>query len=147
MMESFAELFEESLAKTNLRQGSVIPATVVAVQAEWVIVNSGLKSESKIPKAEFLDAQGQIEVAVGDSVDVALEMMEDGTGETKLSRERVKRNATWAYLDQAHQKNENIQGTITGKVKGGFTVEINEVRAFFTRLAGGSASRARHLAS
>ncbi len=130
MMESFAELFEESQVKTKFQHGAVIAATVVAIQAEWVIVNSGLKSESKIPREEFLDAQGQIEVAVGDLVDVALETMEDGTGETKLSRERVKRNATWAYLDQAHQKNENIQGTITGKVKGGFTVEINEIRAF-----------------
>lgn len=129
-MESFAELFEESLAKTQLRPGAVIPATVVAVQSEWIIVNSGLKSESKIPRSEFLDAQGQLEVAVGDVVDVALEMMEDGLGETKLSRERVKRNQTWAYLDQAHQKSESIQGIITGKVKGGFTVEISEVRAF-----------------
>ncbi len=129
-MESFAELFEESLAKTQLRPGAVIPATVVAIQAEWIIVNSGLKSESKIPRSEFLDAQGQLEVAVGDVVDVALEMMEDGLGETKLSRERVKRNQTWANLDRVHQNNENVQGIITGKVKGGFTVEINEVRAF-----------------
>ncbi|MGB4467641.1 MAG: 30S ribosomal protein S1 [Azovibrio sp.] len=129
-MESFAQLFEESLARQEMRQGEVITAEVVRVDQNFVVVNAGLKSESYIPVEEFLNDQGEVEAAVGDFVQVAIEMLEDGYGETRLSRDRAKRIASWNFLEQALNDNSLVTGTITGKVKGGLTVMTNGVRAF-----------------
>jgi small subunit ribosomal protein S1 len=130
MTESFAELFEQSLASSQIKSGTILTATVIEVSAEVVIVSAGLKSEAVIPTSEFRDENGEIEVKVGDDVDVALDAVEDGTGETKLSRERAKRARTWNMLEDAFEKSEIITGIINGRVKGGFTVEIDFVRAF-----------------
>ncbi|MCX8145404.1 MAG: 30S ribosomal protein S1 [Azovibrio sp.] len=129
-MESFAQLFEESLARQEMRQGEVITAEVVRVDQNFVVVNAGLKSESYIPVEEFLSDQGEVEVQPGDFVQVAIEMLEDGYGETRLSRDRAKRIASWNFLEQALNDGSLVQGTITGKVKGGLTVMTNGVRAF-----------------
>ncbi|MEC9340728.1 MAG: 30S ribosomal protein S1 [Pseudomonadota bacterium] len=130
MSESFAELLEESLAQAHLRPGTIVPAKVVRVEADYVIVNAGLKSEGVIPSREFLDDSGQIEVAVGDEVEVSLEAVEDGYGETLLSREKAKLAQQWGGLENAFEKGEPIGGMITEKVKGGFTVMIGDIRAF-----------------
>ena len=130
MSESFAELLEESLAQAHLRPGTIVPAKVVRVEADYVIVNAGLKSEGVIPSREFLDDSGQIEVEVGDEVDVSLEAVEDGYGETLLSREKAKLAQQWGGLETAFEKGEPIGGMITEKVKGGFTVMIGDIRAF-----------------
>jgi small subunit ribosomal protein S1 len=129
-MESFAQLFEESLARQEMRQGEVITAEVMAIDHNFVVVNAGLKSESYVPLEEFLNDQGEIEVQVGDFVQVAIEMLEDGYGATRLSRDRAKRIAAWNFLEQALNDNSLVTGTITGKVKGGLTVMSNGVRAF-----------------
>ncbi|MDR2187329.1 MAG: 30S ribosomal protein S1 [Azonexus sp.] len=129
-MESFAQLFEESLARQEMRQGEVITAEVMAIDHNFVVVNAGLKSESYVPLEEFLNDQGEIEVKVGDFVQVAIEMLEDGYGATRLSRERAKRIAAWNFLEEALNNNSLVSGTITGKVKGGLTVMSNGVRAF-----------------
>ncbi|MDD3483016.1 30S ribosomal protein S1 [Azovibrio restrictus] len=129
-MESFAQLFEESLARQEMRQGEVITAEVVRVDQNFVVVNAGLKSESYIPVEEFLSDQGEVEAAPGDFVQVAIEMLEDGYGETRLSRDRAKRIASWNFLEQALNDGSLVNGTITGKVKGGLTVMTNGVRAF-----------------
>ncbi|HZX31634.1 MAG TPA: 30S ribosomal protein S1 [Rhodocyclaceae bacterium] len=129
-MESFAQLFEESLARQEMRQGEVITAEVVEVDHNFVVVNAGLKSESYVPLEEFLNDQGEVEVKVGDFVQVAIEMLEDGYGATRLSRDRAKRIAAWNFLEQALNENTLVTGTITGKVKGGLTVMSNGVRAF-----------------
>jgi small subunit ribosomal protein S1 len=129
-MESFAQLFEESLARQEMRQGEVITAEVVLIDHNFVVVNAGLKSESYVPLEEFLSDQGEIEVKVGDFVQVAIEMLEDGYGATRLSRDRAKRIAAWNFLEQALNDNSLVTGTITGKVKGGLTVMSNGVRAF-----------------
>ncbi|NJD24030.1 MAG: 30S ribosomal protein S1 [Betaproteobacteria bacterium] len=129
-MESFAQLFEESLARQEMRQGEVITAEVTAIDHNFVVVNAGLKSESYVPLEEFLNDQGDIEVNVGDFVQVAIEMLEDGYGATRLSRDRAKRIAAWNFLEQALNENSLVTGTITGKVKGGLTVMSNGVRAF-----------------
>lgn len=129
-MESFAQLFEESLARQEMRQGEVITAEVVRVDQNFVVVNAGLKSESYIPVEEFLSDQGEVEAVPGDFVQVAIEMLEDGYGETRLSRDRAKRIASWNFLEQALNDNSLVTGTITGKVKGGLTVMTNGVRAF-----------------
>jgi small subunit ribosomal protein S1 len=129
-MESFAQLFEESLARQEMRQGEVITAEVVLIDRNFVVVNAGLKSESYVPLEEFLNDQGELEVAVGDFVQVAIEMLEDGYGATRLSRDRAKRIAAWNFLEQALNDNSLVTGTITGKVKGGLTVMSNGVRAF-----------------
>ncbi|HEX6734814.1 MAG TPA: 30S ribosomal protein S1 [Azonexus sp.] len=129
-MESFAQLFEESLARQEMRQGEVITAEVVAIDHNFVVVNAGLKSESYVPLEEFLNDQGEVEVKVGDFVQVAIEMLEDGYGATRLSRDRAKRIAAWNFLEQALNDNSLVTGTITGKVKGGLTVMSNGVRAF-----------------
>jgi small subunit ribosomal protein S1 len=129
-MESFAQLFEESLARQEMRQGEVITAEVVLIDHNFVVVNAGLKSESYVPLEEFLSDQGEIEVAVGDFVQVAIEMLEDGYGATRLSRDRAKRIAAWNFLEVALNENSLVTGTITGKVKGGLTVMSNGVRAF-----------------
>ncbi len=130
MTESFAQLLEESQFGTRLRPGAIVTATVVRMTPDMVIVNAGLKSESAIPMEQFLNERGDVEVAIGDQIDVALEMMEDGTGETRLSREKAKRSESWTRLERALESGEIIKGIITGKVKGGFTVDTNAVRAF-----------------
>jgi len=129
-MESFAQLFEESLARQEMRQGEVITAEVVLIDHNFVVVNAGLKSESYVPLEEFLNDQGELEVQVGDFVQVAIEMLEDGYGATRLSRDRAKRIAAWNFLEEALNNNSLVTGTITGKVKGGLTVMSNGVRAF-----------------
>ncbi len=129
-MESFAQLFEESLARQEMRQGEVITAEVMSIDHNFVVVNAGLKSESYIPIEEFLNDQGDIEVTEGDFVQVAIELLEDGYGSTRLSRDRAKRIAAWNFLEVALNENTLVTGTITGKVKGGLTVMSNGVRAF-----------------
>ena len=130
LQESFADLFEASLTRQEMRQGEVITAEVVRIDQNFVVVNAGLKSESYIDREEFLSDLGEIEVKIGDFVQVAIEQLENGFGETRLSRERAKRVAAWNYLEEALNKGSLITGTITGKVKGGLTVMANSVRAF-----------------
>ena len=130
MSESFAELFEESLAKAEMRAGSIVTGTVVDIGQDVVVVNAGLKSEGVIPKWQFLDAEGQLEVQVGDLVEVALDMLEDGLGATLLSRDKARKQKAWGDLEKAHENNETVVGRITGKVRGGFTVAIGALRAF-----------------
>ena len=129
-MESFAQLFEESLNSIETRPGSIVKATVVAIDNGFVLVDAGLKSESTIPVDQFLDAQGQVEVKVGDVVDVALDQIESGDGETILSRDKAKRNEAWAKLEEAFKNSDPVMGLIDGKVKGGFTVQLGGIRAF-----------------
>ncbi len=130
MSESFAELFEESLAEKQLNPGSIVVGKVLDVTPDVVIVNVGLKSEGVIPVSQFMDNSGKVEVAVGDEVEVALEAFEDGFGATRLSREKAKRAKQWDFLEQALEKDEKVTGILSGKVKGGFTVDIGEIRAF-----------------
>ncbi|MCP4195944.1 MAG: S1 RNA-binding domain-containing protein, partial [Proteobacteria bacterium] len=130
MSESFVELFEESLASQNIKPGTILTGSVVEISPEVVIVSAGLKSEAVIPASQFRDEHGDIEVDVGDVVEVALDAVEDGFGETRLSRERAKRARTWEDLETAFEKGEIVKGIINGRVKGGFTVEIDFVRAF-----------------
>ncbi|AFZ82630.1 30S ribosomal protein S1 [Candidatus Kinetoplastidibacterium crithidiae] len=128
--ESFAELFAESLKKQDMKSGEVISAEVVRIDHNFVVVNAGLKSEALIPLEEFLDDQGNIEVNTGDFVSVAIDSLENGYGDTILSRDRAKRLSAWLKLEQALESGELITGTITGKVKGGLTVMTNGIRAF-----------------
>ncbi|MFO1322043.1 MAG: 30S ribosomal protein S1 [Burkholderiales bacterium] len=128
--ESFAALFEESLTRQEMRSGEVITAEVVRVDANHVVVNAGLKSESFIPIEEFRNDRGEVEAKEGDFVSVAIEALEDGYGETRLSRDKAKRLAAWTQLEQALEAGSLVQGLITGKVKGGLTVMINGIRAF-----------------
>ena len=131
MSESFAELFEESLLTNDkMRPGAIIMGLVMDVNDDFVIVHAGLKSEGVIPTEQFLDVNGDIEVKIGDEVEVALDAVEDGYGETKLSREKAKRNVAWIKLEAAAESKETVIGVITGKVKGGFTVEVMDIRAF-----------------
>jgi small subunit ribosomal protein S1 len=130
MTQSFAEMFEESLANQELRRGAVVTGTVVAIQSDSVIVNAGLKSEGVIPIEEFKNSSGELEVQVGDEVEVSLEAIEDGFGETRLSREKAKRDQVWRRLEKAFENEDIVKGVISGKVKGGFTVDIEEIRAF-----------------
>ena len=130
MSESFAELLEESLASRQMKQGAILQATVVDVNQDVVIVNAGLKSEAVIPANQFLDDKGELEVDVGDEVEVALDAVEDGFGETRLSREKAKRTRTWSRLEEAFADGKIVKGTISGRVRGGFTVDLNLVRAF-----------------
>lgn len=130
MGESFAELFEESLAKTEMRPGTLLRAKVVDITQDAVIVDAGLKSEGIIPKWQFLDEHGQLEVGVGDEVEVSLDLVEDGMGATLLSRDKARRLRAWERLEEAHAKGEIVKGRITGKVRGGFTVEVGPLRAF-----------------
>jgi small subunit ribosomal protein S1 len=129
-MENFAELLEESLITTKMRPGAIIMGTVVQIGSEYVTVFAGLKSESIIPIEQFKDERGELEVEVGDEVEVALDTVEDGFGATKLSREKAKRAKAWTRLDKAFEDSETIIGIISGKVKGGFTVDIDDIRAF-----------------
>ncbi len=130
MTESFAELFEQSQIETKMRIGSILNGTVVDVYQDNVIVSAGLKSESWIPIDQFFDEKGELEVSVGDQVEVALDAIEDGYGETRLSREKAKRLLAWSNLEQAHDSDKTVTGVITERVKGGFTVDVEGIRAF-----------------
>ncbi|NIH11371.1 MAG: 30S ribosomal protein S1 [Serratia symbiotica] len=130
MTESFAQLFEESLKTIETRPGSIVRGTVVAIDKDVVLVDAGLKSESAIPAEQFKNVQGELEIQVGDEVDVALDAVEDGFGETLLSREKAKRHEAWITLEKAYEDAETVVGVINGKVKGGFTVELSGIRAF-----------------
>jgi hypothetical protein len=130
MSESFAELFEQSLASRILKPGSIVTGTVVEIRDDTVVVNAGLKSEGFVPISQFRAPDGVLEVAVGDDVEVALDAIEDGFGETRLSREKAKRALVWDKLEGAFENEETIEGKISGKVKGGFTVDIADIRAF-----------------
>lgn len=130
MTENFAALFEESLQTIETRPGSIVKGTIVSIDRDLVLVDAGLKSESAIPAAQFKNHAGELEVAVGDVVDVALESIEDGFGETILSREKAKRYESWVRLEKACEEQEIVKGVISGKVKGGFTVEVEGIRAF-----------------
>ena len=130
MSESFAEMFEQSITQMNMRVGEIITGEVVGINRDVVIVNAGLKSEGVIPVEQFYNESGELDVAVGDTVEVALDSFEDGYGESRLSREKAKRARAWARLEEAQEADEIITGRFTGKVKGGFTVDIGEIRAF-----------------
>jgi small subunit ribosomal protein S1 len=130
MIENFADLFEESLKVIETRPGSIVKGTIVSIDKDIVLVDAGLKSESAIPVEQFRNANGELDVVVGDVIDVALDAIEDGFGETILSREKAKRHEAWVELEKAYTEKETIIGVINGKVKGGFTVEVNTVRAF-----------------
>ena len=129
-MESFAALFEESLQRQDMRSGEVISAEVVRLDHNFVIVNAGLKSEAFIPVEEFKNDQGELEVQIGDFVSVAIESLENGFGDTILSRDKAKRLASWLALEKAMESGEIVTGTVNGKVKGGLTVLTNDIRAF-----------------
>ena len=130
MSESFAELFEQSQINAKIHPGSIVSGTIIDVSSECVIVNAGLKSEAFISKEQFYDENGDLEVKIGDTVDVSLEAIEDGFGETRLSREKAKRMLAWECLEKAHEAGETVTGIITERVKGGFTVDVEKVRAF-----------------
>ena len=129
MMESFAELFEASQV-LDVERGAVIAGTVVAIDSDWITVDTGLKSEGIVARSEFLNEQGELEVAVGDQVQVVVDAVDNGMGQTLLSREKAKRAETWNVLEKLYENNEIVTGVISGKVKGGFTVDIGSVRAF-----------------
>lgn len=129
MMESFAELFEASQV-LDVERGAVIAGTVVAIDSDWITVDTGLKSEGIVARSEFLNEQGELEVAVGDQVQVVVDAVDNGMGQTLLSREKAKRAETWNVLEKLYENNEIVTGLISGKVKGGFTVDIGSVRAF-----------------
>jgi small subunit ribosomal protein S1 len=130
MSESFKELFEQSIAGAQFYPGAIITAKVIGIDSDYVILNAGLKSEGIVAKEEFYDKDGALEVSLGDTVEVALDSVEDGYGETLLSREKAKRQEAWRKLSKSHENNETVTGLISGKVKGGFTVEIGTIRAF-----------------
>ncbi|WP_417689174.1 30S ribosomal protein S1 [Pseudidiomarina sp.] len=130
MTENFAQLFEESLKEVETRPGSIVKGTVVAINRDVVLVDAGLKSESAIPVEQFRNSDGEVEINIGDQVDVALDAVEDGFGETILSREKAKRHEAWLQLEKAYEDQETVTGIISGKVKGGFTVDLGGVRAF-----------------
>lgn len=130
MSENFAELFEQSLTEIDMTPGAIVTGTVIEIDSDWVTVHAGLKSEGVIARVEFLDEQGNFALEVGNEVKVALETVEDGFGATRLSREKAKRAESWMELEAAHEKNDIVTGIINGKVKGGFTVDLNNIRAF-----------------
>lgn len=130
MSESFAELFEESLKDIEMKPGAIVSGVVVDIDSDWVTVHAGLKSEGVIPKAQFQDENGELTIAIGDEVQVALDAVEDGFGETRLSREKAKRMEAWGELEKAFEAEDIVKGVISGKVKGGFTVDVATIRAF-----------------
>ncbi|WP_313548539.1 30S ribosomal protein S1 [Pseudomonas sp.] len=130
MSESFAELFEESLKSLDMQPGAIITGTVVSIDGDWVVVDTGLKSEGLVPLEQFYNEQGELTISVGDEVHVALDAVEDGFGETKVSREKAKRAESWLVLEAAFNADEVVKGVINGKVKGGFTVDVSGIRAF-----------------
>ena len=127
---NFAQMLEESLAGQQMRPGSLLTGRVVEIGPDFVMVSAGLKSDSAIPASQFRDDTGAMTVAVGDEVEVALDAVEDGFGETRLSREKAKRAQAWRRLENAFESSDNVSGVISGKVKGGFTVDIDDIRAF-----------------
>lgn len=130
MTESFAQLFEESLKTTKTSPGSIVTGIVISIAKEIVLIDAGLKSESAVPIDQFYNAQGELEISIGDYVDVTLDAVEDGFGSTVLSREKAKRHESWLSLEKAYKEAATVEGVINGKVKGGFTVEINGIRSF-----------------
>lgn len=130
MGESFAELFEESLKTVEMKPGAIVTGVIIDIDSDWVTVHAGLKSEGVIPRSQFLNDKGEFTLNIGDEVYVALEMVEDGNGETRLSREKARRMEAWKSLEVANQTDEVVVGIISGKVKGGFTVEVQGIRAF-----------------
>ena len=130
MTQSFAELFEESLHDKSMQIGDIIEGVIVDINNDVVIIHAGLKSEGVVPLEQFKDESGELQVAVGDTIEVALDAVEDGFGETRLSREKAVRARAWTELEKAHENQDIITGLLTGKVKGGFTVEIGLIRAF-----------------
>ncbi len=130
MSESFAELFEESLKDVEMKPGAIVTGTVVEIDSDWVTVHAGLKSEGVIPRSQFLDENGELTIGIGDEVQVALDAVEDGFGETRLSREKAKRMEAWKELEKAFEAEDVVKGIISGKVKGGFTVDVATIRAF-----------------
>ena len=130
MSDSFAALFEQSLNEIDMTPGAIVTGTIIDIDADWVTVHAGLKSEGVIPKSQFVDEQGNLNLEIGDEVKVALESVEDGFGETRLSREKAKRAESWMELEEAYERSEVVTGLINGKVKGGFTVDVNNIRAF-----------------
>ena len=130
MSESFAELFEESLKTVDMNTGSIVIGEVVDIDNEWVTVHAGLKSEGVIPRSQFLQESGELEVKIGDKVQVSMDAVDDGFGETLLSREKAKRAESWQMLEKVYESQEVITGYISGRVKGGFTVEVKDIRAF-----------------
>ena len=130
MSESFADLFEESLNTIEMAPGSIVTGTVVDIDDDWVVVHAGLKSEGVIPKNQFLNEEGVCTLNVGDQVKVAMEVVDDGFGETRLSREKARRAESWEKLEEASEQGEVVIGIINGKVKGGFTVDVSDIRAF-----------------
>src|SRR3990167_2376218 len=130
MSESFKQLFEQSMVGMQLYSGAIIPAQIINIDNDFVILNANLKSEGMIPIEEFKDKDGVLEIQVGDTVEVVLDSIEDGFGATLLSREKAKRQEVWRKLAKVHEKNETVVGLVSGKVKGGFTVDIGSIRAF-----------------
>ncbi|MCC6708087.1 MAG: 30S ribosomal protein S1 [Gammaproteobacteria bacterium] len=130
MAESFAELFEESQVAAKMRPGTIVKGIIVEIRSDFVVVNAGLKSEGVIPLEQFRNNAGDVDVKVGDEIDVALDAVEDGYGETRLSRDKAKRAKAWEELEKACETNETVIGIISDKVKGGFTVDISTIRAF-----------------
>ncbi len=130
MSESFAELFEESLLELDVNRGALVTGLVVSIDDDWVTVHAGLKSEGVIPKEEFFNDKREIDIAVGDEVEVVVEAIDDGFGATRLSREKAKRQESWRKLEKAHENQDTVVGVINGKVKGGFTVDVETIRAF-----------------
>ncbi len=130
LVESFKDLFEKSIIGVQFYPGAIIPAKVIGIDDDYVTLNAGLKSEGIVPIIEFTDGNGDLEVAIGDMVEVALDSVEDGRGETLLSREKAKRQESWRKLSKSYENSETVTGLISGKVKGGFTVEIGTIRAF-----------------
>ncbi len=130
MSESFADLFEESLKTLDMQPGAIITGLIVDIDGDWVTVHAGLKSEGVIPVEQFYNEQGELTIKIGDEVHVALDAVEDGFGETKLSREKAKRAESWLVLEASFNAEEVVMGVINGKVKGGFTVDVNGIRAF-----------------
>ena len=130
MSESFAELFEESLKTIEMKPGAIVSGLVVDIDSDWVTVHAGLKSEGVIPASQFLNEQGELSIAIVDEVQVALDAVEDGFGETRLSREKAKRMEAWGELEKAFEAEDIVKGVISGKVKGGFTVDVATIRAF-----------------
>lgn len=126
----FEILFNDSMAKVDMTPGSIVSATVIEIRNDYVVINAGLKSEGIIPKNQFLDVSGKLEIEIGDQVDVTLDIIEDGYGETIMSREKAKRTKVWSELESIQNSQEIIEGKVCGKVKGGFTVELMNIKAF-----------------
>ncbi|MEE2892591.1 MAG: S1 RNA-binding domain-containing protein, partial [Pseudomonadota bacterium] len=130
MSESFAELFEESLQSVEMEPGAIVTGTVVDIDDDWVTVYAGLKSEGVIPRSQFLDEKGDFSLEIGSQVKVAMEAVDDGFGETRMSREKARRAEVWMVLEDAFENTKKVPGFLQGKVKGGFTVDMDGIRAF-----------------